>query len=365
MEEQLKLYNLECDSCGSTLARANIFEIQIKCPYCGTLNEVAGVLIQEVAMPERMILFQKTETDFKNAICNYFIKKDYVVNDIFEKIQMKNATPIYLPMFLYEGKYEANYSYSVSALDVIRRGANYNLQREMHDGVVKNRYAFLCLAYDGPEIAPELAAWTKTFSYDPVTAKVFDTAKLKNILTLPHNIDKEATWHTWGREVIERQAARDASKQLAYNGSVLQITLLDYDEKHEGRLILVPFWFVHYMYSNQKHYVMYDGLGRDIRASIPLDKERIKLVETLKNLRSTWSLVIGILAAILSGALLFVVENITHAIENGFLIGGPLIVGFACWLGLCLYSYSRETKLIEGSRKIRQAAFDRIVRDTE
>ncbi|MDR1370889.1 MAG: Com family DNA-binding transcriptional regulator, partial [Dysgonamonadaceae bacterium] len=40
MENSLKLIQLKCANCHATLSRANQFETRIKCPYCGSMNEV-------------------------------------------------------------------------------------------------------------------------------------------------------------------------------------------------------------------------------------------------------------------------------------------------------------------------------------
>jgi len=325
MEDSLNLFQLKCGSCGAILSRIDKFETQIRCPYCGTQSEVTGTISQNVAVPERMILFRTTANDFEMAIGNLFVHKDYVINDIFDKMKMENATPIYLPMFLYEGKYEIN-----------------NIFR-----TVKNRYAYLCLAYEGQEIIPELAEWTKTFPYNPTTTQAFDSSKLKGYQILPQNIDKETVWNNLNAKVMNNQA--------------------EYNEENDGRLILVPFWFVYYMYGNQKHYVMFDGLGKNLCASVPEDEERKESIQFLKNLGNTWSWIYGILLFILSLVWGFVTGFFRHNFMAlligsffGFIVG--LIVGLGSWAGLVFYSKYRVKKIFKDSRKIRQAAFNRIIK---
>jgi phage FluMu protein Com len=352
----LKLTQLRCANCHSTLSRANNFETQIKCPYCGTLNEVTGTTSQNVAAPERVILFQTQEADFDHAICKFFVDQDYTVNDIFEKVHMENATPIYLPMYLFEGKYEANYSCQIGYRET-QVSTNFSGDKLKEktvtkwrpmSGTAKNNYAFLSLAFDGQEIIPELAEWTRTFPYDPITAQPFDVEKLKNFQILPHNMDKETTWHKWGAETIKDLAEQEAHRQLPGDEEIKDFrTSFSYDEKHDGRLFLVPFWFIYYNYEGQKHFVVYDGLGRNIHGTTPLDEARYKSEQTFLKL-AKWSLWIGLLLGVIF---------LSFA---GFV--GALITFGVAWLGLRIFSKWKAKNIIESARAIRQAAFNQVVK---
>lgn len=359
MEQTLHLIQLKCAKCHSLLSRADKFETQIKCPYCGTVNEVTGTMVEDVAAPERVILFRTTEDDFDQAICKFFVDEDYTVNDIFEKIQMENATPIYLPMYLFEGKYEANYSCEIGYKEQqVTAGKSLSGDTTIREktvtkwrptsGTAKNNYAFLSLAFEGQEIIPELAAWTKTFPYDPLTAQPFDVEKLKGHQILPHNLDRENTWHKWGAETIKYLAEQEAYSQVPDNEEIRNFkTTFSYDEKHEGRLFLVPFWFVYYNYNDQKHYVVFDGLGRNLNGSTPMDEQRYKEVQKFQKL-GKWSWAIGIAAIILLGVIPFISWGISF------------VIGVAGWIFLKFFSKRKVKTIIETARKIRQEAFDRI-----
>jgi len=320
------------------------------------MNEVTGTTTQDIAAPERMILFKTTDNDFDQAICNFFVDQDFAVNDIFEKVQMQNATPIYLPMYLFEGKYEANYSCQIG-YEEKQIGTNWSGEKLKEktvtkwrptSGTAKNNYAFLSLAFEGQEIIPELAEWTKTFPYDPVSAQPFKVESLKGYQILPHNLDRETTWHKWGSETIQYLAEQEAHRQIPGNEMIKDFrTSFSYDEKHEGRLFLVPFWFIYYNYENQQHFVLYDGLGQNINGSTPMDEERYKSVRNFEKL-GKWALWIGILIGILS------------IMAIGFWVG---LVAFAVvWLGLKFFCKFKVKSIIENARKIRQEAFNRVVK---
>ena len=51
-----------------------------------------------------------------------------------------------------------------------------------------------------------------------------------------------------------------------------------YDLKHNGRLVLAPFWFVYYTYNNQRYYYIMDGLGENNTMSTPVDQNEVNFV---------------------------------------------------------------------------------------
>jgi len=260
---------------------------------------VAGVAqqAQDLAAPERVIAFKATEKDFERAICDYLLgtEKDYTVTDIFDKVEMDSATAIYLPMYLFEGKYEAIYNCDIEYTTKGDDGKKWT-STERKGGTIKSNYALLCLAYEGQEIPDELAHWTQTFPYDPLTAQPFRAELItgEGYQILPHNRDRETTWYKWGAAAIKEQSEEQAIEQIPdkpdlkiknYNSSFV------HDEKHEGRMILVPFRLVNFTYENKKYFVTMDGTGEHIKGSdLPQDKEALKQIEInkKKDKRANW-----------------------------------------------------------------------------
>jgi hypothetical protein len=315
----------------------------------------------DVTAPERIILFQSNEKDFDAGICNFFVEQDYAVNDIFEKIHFDNATAIYLPMYLYEGRYDASYNCLIGFKEKqLGTGTDFSLNTTIkektvtkwrpYNGTARNNFAFLSLAFEGKEIIPELAEWTRTFPYEPVYGKNFDISLLqgKGFQILPHNLDKEATWHKWGTKTIEELAEQLALSQLPSGEQIKDFrSNHSYDMKHEGRLFLVPFWFVYYYYNKEKHFVLMDGLGKNLHGSTPIDEKRVSTVRNLQRL-GKWALWLGIILGI---------ALITQA---GFWPG--LITFLVVWLGLKFFTKLTVKNIIETARAVRRAAYDRMAK---
>jgi hypothetical protein len=313
---------------------------------------------QDVAAPEKIILFRTEEKDFDTNICRFFVDQDYAVNDIFEKVGLDNVTPVYLPMYLFEGTYEANYNCSVGYQETeLRTGSDFSGNKTTKEktvtkwrptsGTAKDNYAFLSLAFEGEEIIPELADWTKTFPYEPTFGQNFDLELLKGkgLQVLPHNLDKEATWHKWGEETIKYLAEQRAYAQLPAGEKIKDFkSTFSHEQRHDGRLFLVPFWFVYYHYDDEKHFVLMDGLGKNIHGTTPIDTKRYKAVRNFKRL-GKWALWIGVILL----ALIWW--------SPAGLVAG-LITGLVSWLGLKFFAKYKAKNIIEKARKIRKKAYD-------
>jgi len=201
------------------------------------------------------------------------------------------------------------------------------------------------LAYEGQEITEELAAWTKAFPYDPASSQPFKAELItgSGYQILPHSLDREATWHKWGMDRMKTMAKMAASKQHLDHCMDDFNPSLSYDEKHEGRLIMAPFWIVYYKYDNEKYFLAMDGLGKYITGSErpPRDENLIKEERKWENLgdKAMW-------IAIGAGALLFFVK---------WWVG--IAACAAIWLGLRLFAENREKATLAKAEKAREKAY--------
>jgi len=290
------------------LSRVDKFEAQIKCPYCSSIIEVSGVAQHTLVMvsPEMIVPFKTTEKDFKQAVCRHLLgtESDNIVCDIFDKVEMDNVTAIYLPMYLFEGKYETEYKCTLVWSEKNADGEKYTCSKD-ESGNVKSNYSILCLAYDGLEITEELAEWTHCFPYDPAAVQTFKSEFVtgKGYQILPRNLDREATWNKWGADIIEDEAEQEAFKQLPEKTDRIirdYRSMFDYHAKHEGHLILAPFWFVYYTYDYQKYFLMMDGLGKHTNGSkLPQDENIYEEVKKNKKLDTRAHLIAAPLAALI------------------------------------------------------------------
>ena len=285
MAETLELQQVICPSCKQVITSFNPFQATVECPYCH--NKAFNPLItgKKVPVPERIIPFQTTEKDFERNLVKELAERDFIPDNIFSHIGTGNVFKAYLPMYLFEGTFQASWTCNISvrANEVSasvdgKRLENRTVSRQMpHSGNTTGNFSFLCLAYEGDDVPAELKEFAKQYEYDPITSKEYDPALIadggegNSPLTFGLNGDPDAIFEEVGTEQVRKAAIRDTMEQLSgqsYNDLNASVS---YELGNSGRYVLAPFWFVCYTYSNEKYYCIMDGLGQRMSLSAPQD----------------------------------------------------------------------------------------------
>ena len=295
MAETLELQQVKCPSCRRVITSFNPFLAEVECPYCHNKAFNPLITAKKVPVPERLILFQTEEKDFEKSMVSHLVEGEYVPRDIFQCIGTGKVVKAYLPMFLYEGRYEASWSakvaYDADQIPLEPGKSNVRTIRGYlpQNGTARGNFAFLCLAYEGDDIPEELRNFANKFPYKTSASKEYDPTLLKEkgLTTLALNADSDVVWSRAG----ERQV-----NDLAYNCALEQLSGQDvknfhctssYELKHSGRYVLAPFWFVYYTYNREQHHFLMDGLGEFAAMSMPVDQEEVKYVKRKKRTRKT------------------------------------------------------------------------------
>lgn len=304
MAETRELQKIACPSCGSKITKFGRFDRTLVCPACGNtiINPVAETRKED--MPERMIPFTTQEGDFESALVNTLVNQDYVPKNVFQAINTGNVFRAYLPMYLYEGTYQASWScessysdqevkISDSWTDNSKKISTKNVKKwRPQNGNASGNFGFLCLANESADDLPqELRNFTSQFPYDVMMSKKFDPEMLgeedSNLITIPRNADETLVWQKHGKNLVDDTAERAALDQIGNQeirnfraSSSCSLTT-------KGEYMLVPFWFVYYTYDNQKYNFMMDGTGQHYSYTYPVDQEEVDFVngkEKIKNI---------------------------------------------------------------------------------
>jgi len=284
----VKIVQIKCPNCGGQLNNVGPFSTTKVCGYCHKEFQVTGTMDKEMDTPDRIVTFKTSKEDFERELLAFLAKEDYAPNDIFDLTEFANVDGIYLPMYLYEGKYESSWNCSVgySENEVVASSDGKSVKNTTvikyrpQSGTTKSDYAFVCLAYEGEEVKEELVNYARTFNYDKHGAKAFEPKFLEGFNFMLHNLDKEATWDKWGADTIDYIAEQNSISQVpgeTYKDFIYSVST---DTKHDGRLVFIPFWMVYYTYNDEQHHVIMDGTGNNgITGSTPIDWERKAAVQ--------------------------------------------------------------------------------------
>ena len=290
MEETMKLQVVKCPACNQALTSFSAFKSVVTCPRCGAAIKNPMVTVKEEVMPERIIPFSTQESDFEQSLINTLVNQDYVPKNIFDAINTDHVFRAYLPMYLFEGTYQASWSCESSYIDQkVDISSNKVSTKDVkrwrpQNGNASGNFGFLCLANEGTEDLPEeLRNFTYQFPYDVMLSKHFDGDLLKEederLITIPRNADATLVWQKHGKNLVDDTAQQAALNQIGNQEIRNFRASSSFSLATKGDYILAPFWFVYYTYNNQRYNFMMDGTGKRYSYNYPVDQEEVDFVK--------------------------------------------------------------------------------------
>lgn len=356
-ETTLRLQQVICPSCKRPINTFNPNKLMAECPYCHSKMVNPLVKPKDVPVPERIIPFTTNEQTFENALTNTLINQDYVPTNIFEAISTGDVIQAYLPMYLFEGTYNASWSCESSYMDQkVKVGGNSVSAKDVkkwrpQNGNAAGNFAFLCLANEGNEIPEELRKFTSLFPYDVMMSKEYNDGMIdfndENMMTLERNADATLVWQRRGKNMVEEIAKNSALNQIGNQEIRNFRASSSFNLTTMGKYVYAPFWFVYYNYAGGQYHFLMDGIGQRTECSYPIDQEEVDFVKGKEKIKSyvTW---LWILAP-----LLWFVFNFTTA-----------LVYLIIWLiGKIVVNKMMDNKIqerLENSKAQRQVGAGRI-----
>lgn len=297
MAESMKLQVVKCPNCAQLITSFSAFKSTVTCPRCSAVMKNPMVTAKEEAGPERYIPFTTMDSDFEKAMVNTLIEQDYVPANIFEAINTDNVFRAYLPMYLFEGSYQASWScessYEDQKVDISSSSIKTKNVKKWRpqNGNASGNFAFLCLANEGAEELPEeLRNFTYQFPYDVMMSKQFDGDSLgeedERLITISRNADAALVWQKHGKDLVD-ETARNAALDQIGNQEIRNFRATSsFNLSTKGEYVLAPFWFVYYSYNNQRYNFMMDGTGQRYSYTYPVDQDEVNFVEGKEKIKS-------------------------------------------------------------------------------
>lgn len=356
-ETTLRLQQVICPSCKRPINTFNPNKLMAECPYCHSKMVNPLVKPKDVPVPERIIPFTTNEQTFENALTNALINQDYVPTNIFEAISTGDVIQAYLPMYLFEGTYNASWSCESAYMDQkVKVSSNSVSTKDVkkwrpQNGNASGNFAFLCLANEGNEIPDELRQFTSLFPYDVMMSKEYADGMIdfndENMMTLERNADETLVWQKHGKDMVEETAKNAALNQIGNQEIRNFRASSSFNLTTKGKYVYAPFWFVYYNYAGGQFHFLMDGIGQRTEYSYPVNQEEVDFVKGKEKIKgyATWLWVLALL--------LWYVFNFTTAFVY-------LIIWFIGKIVVNKMMDKQIQERLEDSKAKRQAGANRI-----
>ena len=208
--ETITLHQVTCPECGSVVMSYSPMANDVECPYCHQMMRTVEALAvkRDVICASQYMPFTSSLQDFGQHLVNALVKRKYVPQDIFSFLNAENAMKIYLPMFVYEGKYHVRWSGYTEE----KNSKDGTSEKQWHDGFVIQEFAVMAPAYKSGQLPDELKQFAATFPYDAAAMKPFDitSAQEENVATVEADADADAVWSATAKKQVEEMAEKAA-----------------------------------------------------------------------------------------------------------------------------------------------------------
>lgn len=343
MEKQLQLKKIGCSNCGAEL----IFDPgtqMTNCNFCGSQFQIGNAQDDEIVMPDGILPFKISKQQYEDSVLAWLSEGDYTPDDILNSTVFESVNGVYLPMWLYKGRYHGNWSassgynrreeyseWSESQKKMVRKTRTVTDWRPS-SGQCSGEFTILAFAGAGKGIKPDIAIYAHGTSFSRGDMNPFDSKYSLGFSIVDFTKDEHSTWDTLGKIQADSQVESDAKQRIP--GDKYKDFYCDvlYDKEQPLR-VYVPFWITYYKYNEREFHVYMDGTSTSrIQGVRPEDQARKDVVKKL--IWKTW--ILGIIASIALGGIVgyFANMNVEYDFErNGTpgtlaCIGGIIVTYF-------------------------------------
>lgn len=341
---------IECPNCGATLPASQLGKIE--CTYCGsTFSNPLHDKDDEVLIKNIIPFDNKTQRDsVKEYLLQHLLYKDSVPQDIFEHLKLLPIEQYYLPMYLLDGEYRAEWSCTIVYSHTDRQG-NEHVDYRPTSGVVTGDFTFLALANGGNELPVGMLPLVKYWFYGTSddSAKTDDNIQSyfvgedgNTIKVIPQDISAQEALNYLDTPIrIEAQSA--AGSQTTGWEKIKDMRVSHQYRGHSRELLLFPIWYGGYEYKGEKYYYVMKGNVPVVYSSDPREKHSFSQAAIMQ-------IVLGIVLFILLG-----LGGIIWVIIEDMLSGIVFIaISIFIYLFLCLRYTNEEEKSSEAYKLHKQ-----------
>tara|TARA_B110000211_G_scaffold232086_1_gene295002 strand:- start:1109 stop:2269 length:1161 start_codon:yes stop_codon:yes gene_type:complete len=291
------LKKIGCNNCGGELFFSPGTQMST-CNFCGSEFNIQEATDTEVKMVEKILPFNTSAVDFEIAALRWLSEGDLTPDDILEGSLFNNQVGVYLPMWVFDGRFDGSWSAS-SGYDRIEEYLGRSLDgkstvtktRTVTDwrpsnGNCKGDFQFLATASSENSIPVSV----KVFSHDVVitknSIKDFNADYTQGFSLLEIQLESEECWELYGKDQADFYVERTSKKRIP--GDHYKDFYVDavYD-LNKNTSCYVPFWLRNYKYNTSDFHLYMDGTDVSrIDGERPIDEQRASVIKEIDRSRN-------------------------------------------------------------------------------
>ena len=258
MTSNIKATKIRCPHCRAAMARTFLHQgIERLCPFCGTsfVASAENMSTTEAESPDRVVPFRATRKDFEREILKCLAADDRTPGGLFDDIssKFKNVEGCYYPAYMFEGRYTVVLPDVYTENNKNEKRGILGFRKDTKGSTETIPFIIICPAGEGPEMLPELNRLIRDVGFDPDKTKPYSGKLFDQCCFIQSGIGKETAWEQYASQSIRAEAEKQ------FETDNIPSISLDIEEKHNGRLIYIPFWLSTFEHGGHIYRFIMDG----------------------------------------------------------------------------------------------------------
>ena len=283
---------ISCENCGGELIFSPGTQLST-CNFCGSEFNIQNSKDTQFKSVEKILPFSTTKEEFEIAALQWLSEGDLTPDDILESSMFNNQVGVYLPMWMYEGRYDGSWSassgynrteeYIGKSLDGKKLETKTRTVTDWRpsNGNCKGDFQFLATASADSSIPSSVKAFSHDVEVTRNNLKDFKLEYSQGFSLLEIQLESDECWELHGEwqanhyvESVTKQRIPGDKYKDFYVDAVYDLT--------NKVSCYVPFWLRNYKYSNADFHLYMDGSNTiRINGERPIDQERSAEVDKL------------------------------------------------------------------------------------
>jgi hypothetical protein len=283
-----------CENCGGELIFSPGTQLST-CNFCGSEFNIQNSSETQVKTVEKILPFSTTTAEFEIAALTWLSEGDLTPDDILDSSLFNNQVGVYLPMWLFDGRYDGSWSassgynrteeYVGKSLDGKKLETKTRIVTDWRpsNGNCKGDFQFLATASSESSIPSSVKAFSHDVNVTRNNLKDFKLEYSQGFSLLEIQLESDECWDLHGELQANHYVESITKKRIP--GDKYKDFYVDavYDLTNKVSCY-VPFWLRNYKYSNKDFHLYMDGSNTlRINGERPIDKERSAEVDKIDN----------------------------------------------------------------------------------